>query len=559
MCTRMRKNMRLPVAVLAVLLVFLLVMAGAVPAFAADAKPSEKDEVVYADLGDSGQVDRIYVVNVFEGAGALLDYGDYESVRNMTSTDQIRQKGDTIRIDTDQDMLYYQGNVAEGQLPWNIHLTYTLDGKEIAAKDLAGKSGSLLIRIDVEENPQSEKGFFENYALQITAALNTEKCTSIRAEGATLANAGGNRQMTFTLLPGKEKSLEIQADVKDFEMDSISFNGIRLNMDVDVDSKELTSKFDQLSQAVSAIDQGAEQMAAGLEKADSGAKKLKKGTDTLKAQVEKLKKQKGQVEKLGTASGQIKNGVQTLQQGIETAKAAVSYQAYKTAMAQNGLDVDQLKDQSSQAASMLEQMAQQMEGQLPSMPDGPQKESYKQQIQQLRQTKALLQGNIAAMEGTKKYLDSAGSGLTEAVSGAKTLAENYDQFDSGIQQAVDQFAGLDLSGISQLAEGASSLSKGTGQLKEAGSALENGTGQLSAGTSGMSGQVQKQIDDMLKGISGDDAKAKSFVSEKNTNVRSVQFVIKNDPVKISEKEPPEDKAGKERSWWQKLLALFGLS
>ena len=121
------------------LLILLLADVAAVPAFA-DQQPSPKDEVVYADLGGDGHMEQIYVVNIFEGQKSILDYGTYERVRNMTSTDKIREKGDQLLIDTDQEMLYYQGNLKKGSLPWNIALKYTLDGREISPKELAGKT-----------------------------------------------------------------------------------------------------------------------------------------------------------------------------------------------------------------------------------------------------------------------------------------------------------------------------------------------------------------------------------------------------------------------------------
>ena len=192
--------------------------------------------MVYADLKDNGQTEEVYVVNIFENQKKIEDYGTYESVRNMTSTDEIRQKGDQIQIATEDDILYYQGNLRSGEIPWDIGITYFLDGKECSAKELAGSSGHLRIRVKIRKNQDADPEYFENYALQVTAALNTENCRNITAKGATEANAGGNRQFTWTLLPKTEKTLNLTADVADFEMESISFNGVKMNLDVDLDN-----------------------------------------------------------------------------------------------------------------------------------------------------------------------------------------------------------------------------------------------------------------------------------------------------------------------------------
>ena len=50
----------------------------------------------------------------------------------------------------------------------------------------------------------------------------------------------------------------------------------------------------------------------------------------------------------------------------------------------------------------------------------------------------------------------------------------------------------------------------------------------------------------------------SFVSEKNTNVESVQFVIKTDGIKIDDEDDAEtaEASEEESGFWQKLLGLF---
>lgn len=530
-------------------LILLLAVMTAAPVFAEQA-PAQKDEVVYADLGGDGQMERIYVVNIFENQKSILDYGTYEHVRNMTSTDKIRESGDQVLIDTDQDMLYYQGNLKEGQLPWNIALHYSLDGKEMNPQDLAGKSGQLELEIQVSQNPGGDKSFFDQYALQITAAFPTDKCENIRTQGATEANAGGSKQLTWTLLPGTEKTLQVKTRVKDFEMESISFNGIRLNLDVDVDSQEVTKKFDQLSAAVKAIDQGAKALSKGAEELNGGAKKLKKGSADLEENVKTLSQQVEQAGKLANASSEMKGAVEALDQGVETIKNGVSYDAYKQAMAQNGLNIDELKKQNAQMLNVLDQLKAQAE----LLPE-QQKNQY---LAQISQGEKLLQGNLAAIQGTESYLTSAAAGIAKAKNGAASLADHYQTFDQALQGAVKKLNGLDLSQISKLSEGAQSLSEGTGKLKKGSGALAQGTGSLRSETAGMSSQVQEQIEGMLEGISGADTDVKSFVSEKNTNVRSVQFVIKNDPVELPDKEAPAESTAQKQSWWQKLLALFGI-
>lgn len=542
---------------IAIGLAVVLVCTAASPVFAAQA-PSEKEEVVYADLKDNGQTEEVYVVNIFENQKKIEDYGTYESVRNMTSTDEIRQKGDQIQIATEDDILYYQGNLRSGEIPWDIGITYFLDGKECSAKELAGSSGHLRIRVKIRQNQDADPEYFENYALQVTAALNTENCRNITAKGATEANAGGNRQFTWTLLPKTEKTLNLTADVADFEMESISFNGVKMNLDVDLDKGALTRQFDALETAVAAIDKGAktldkgtETLSEGAAALDEGARELKEKTAPLKKESRKLSQKLKEAGKLESVSGEVKGATEALAEGTEKLKEGISYQAFKAAMAQQGLDLDSLKSGNQQMLQLLNQL----EGLIPA--------AYQEKF---AEAKKLLQGNLGALSGMEQYLNQASKSVSQADEGADALAESYADFDKAIRSLSGQLEDVDLSQLGKLADGAEALAEGSGSLKSGSSALSEGSGSLSVGTgelnsqtSGMSEKAGEEIDSVLSGISGTGEAVKSFVSEKNTNVKAVQFVIKNEAITLPEKSVPKETKEESRSLWQKFLDLFGIS
>lgn len=529
---------------IALLAALVMVLGAAAPVWAQTA--SEKEEVVYGELSGDGSVKNIYVVNIFENQSDIVDYGSYSSVRNMTSQDEVKQKGDKITLHTQDDTLYYQGELKNGQLPWDIGIEYFLNGEAISARQLAGKSGNLEIRIKIGENRRAFPAFFENYALQVTAALDMERCRSIEAKGATEANAGGNRQLTWTILPQTGRTIEIRTQVTDFEMEPIFFNGIRLNIDVNVDSAQLEERFSQLSETVAAIDSGAKKLSAGTRDFRRGAEKLSSGTGVLSKSIQKLAGKTKDAQKLKTASGEIKGAADALLEGISQIKQAVSYQAFKEAMGQEGLDLDSLKAGNRQLLGTLSGLKE-ME-QLP--------QEYRQQIARAEQ---VLKGNLAALAGMEAYLTAAEKGAAEAETGARELSKSYEAFDEAIGTLCRQFEGLDFSGVRTLKEGADSLAGESKNLEHGSRALSVGTGALKENTSGMSEKMDSAINDMLAGISGEseqDSPAVSFVSEKNTNVRAVQFVIKNDPVELAEQEPSAEPGNETLSWWQKILRLF---
>ena len=88
-------------------------------------------------------------------------------------------------------------------LPWNISIRYYLDGKEYAPQDVAGKSGALEIRFSVTKNESCGGSFYDDYALQASFTLDTERCQNIVSNGATVANVGSDKQLTYTILPGR--------------------------------------------------------------------------------------------------------------------------------------------------------------------------------------------------------------------------------------------------------------------------------------------------------------------------------------------------------------------
>ncbi len=117
---------------------------------------------------------------------------------------------------------------------------------------------------------------------QAAMTLDAAKCKNIVADQATIANVGANKQLSYIILPGKGADLTIKADVMDFEMDAISINGVKLNMDMDVDDSELTDQVKEIRDAITELNDGAKSLDGGADSLDEKAAVLKDGTDKLK-------------------------------------------------------------------------------------------------------------------------------------------------------------------------------------------------------------------------------------------------------------------------------------
>lgn len=130
--------------------------------------------------------------------------------------------------------------------------------------------------------------------------LDTENCENITADGATLANVGANKQISYTVLPGKGLDAEVTADVKDFEMDAVAINAVKMNLDVDIDDTELTDKVTQIMDAAKQLNDGAGALSDGTDSMVDGSSSLSDGAESLD------------------------RGINSLDLGLETLKSGVS-------------------------------------------------------------------------------------------------------------------------------------------------------------------------------------------------------------------------------------------
>lgn len=618
--------------------------------YAAETSDCAKEEVIYIMTDASGSVKTVDAVNIF-GKGEVTDYGDYSEVKMLNSTDAIEQSGDKVSFTADQDKIYYQGTMENAQIPWNIKITYKLDGKEVAPEDLAGASGVLTIHVEITENDKCNDTFYENYALQTAFTLDTNKCENIVADGATLANVGADKQISYTVLPGKGLSADITADVTDFEMDAATINGVKLNLNVDIDDDELMDQVVEIMDAAKDLNDGASELSDGssdlldgsdslmdgaqalfdgADSLDDGISSLNEGVTTKQKTLNKLNKQSQltpvtlsteSLTQLTESSAAIKKGINDAYKGAIALNKSLSYDSYKATMKANGLDMDQLQAGNTKAINSLSSQIKDLSAsiaQLKSIPGYESSKEYQTQVAQLQaqvdsltEIVTLLQGNNGAISGTSQYLDAAGKGASDLESGLKELNTSSKQFDeaintladglsglavnvsalkTGVDQIVDSYETLDtgindytdgvasivaayqqiadgtgtlVDGSSQLLDGSKSLKDGTSDLYDGALKLDNGIKELSDGTqefydqtSDMDEKVQDKLDTMLDSLSGSDDEIVSFVSDKNTNVQSVQFVIKTDAIEKAEVEQVTEETTEKLSLWEKLANLF---
>ena len=256
---------------------FSMVLGNTLPVMAEE--NPQKEENVYASLEEDGTVSGVYVVNEYdlEKDTRITDYGDYTEVTNLTTEDKIEETADGYTVEGKKGKFYYQGNLETKELPWKIQISYYLNGEKKNPKELAGESGNLEIRISVKKNEKVKGDYFEDYLLQATVTLDSEKCKNIQAEGATLANVGADKQILYNIMAGQEKEFSITSEVTDFEMEGISFQGVPMSFAIDTDSLDMTALYeqtDELKEAVSRLDEGAGSLKEGTGELAKGSSRL---------------------------------------------------------------------------------------------------------------------------------------------------------------------------------------------------------------------------------------------------------------------------------------------
>lgn len=563
---------------------------------------TSKDEVVYATLKANGELGPIYVVNTLEvaRAGEILDYGSYSSVKNLTDLTELEKENEGVRLDASEEgKFFYQGNLAEGkELPWDVTVTYLLDGKKVEPAELAGKSGKLEIVIETTENGEVESVFYENYLLQVSLMLpNTYQ--DIEAVDGMIANAGKNKQITFTVMPGQEEKLTVAAAVKDFELDGVQIAAVPSTLPIDTTGTEgMTEEMGQLSDAIKQLNDGVAELEDGVSQLHDGTGQLRDGSGQYKNGMTQLN---GSSAELVNASSSIQDALKKINAGLSSDAAQVDLS--ELAELPEGLTqlAEGLKETADGMALLMENYAKAygaLDGAIKEIPaqqlseeeiaalytSGADSEtvdklvaaySASQKVKgtydQTGQAFAAVETSLNQMENAVRGMsgslssiaaelsaslkDTDLSGLAELQKGIAALSSNYSSFHSGLVSYTGGVSELS-SSYGKLHSGLVGLSEGTGELENGIGELQNGTAELYEETKDLPAQMQAEIDNMIQEYDKSDFKPVSFVSPKNEKVSSVQFVIKTESIKKEEQPTKQAEPEKKKGFWTLLKELF---
>lgn len=289
-----------------------------------------KDETVYILAGADGSVEKIIVSDWIQNTLGIADISDPSNLSNVEAVkdgESYTMNDNNMRVwDAQGGDIYYQGG-ASMEIPVDLSVSYTLDGKSISPDELTGKSGKVTIRFDytnhqyenVEIDGKDEK-IYVPFAMLSGMLFDNDSFTNVEVSNGKLINDGDRTIVVGIAFPGLQSNLnldsdkleipdyvEITADVTDFDMSNtitIATNEIFNEVDTDeLDSiDDLKDSLDEMNTAMEQLMDGSSQLYDGLctlldksgeliqgiDQLADGAAKLKAGTGSLNSGVSDL-------------------------------------------------------------------------------------------------------------------------------------------------------------------------------------------------------------------------------------------------------------------------------
>jgi X-X-X-Leu-X-X-Gly heptad repeat protein len=578
-----------------------------------------KNENVYAKLSQDGTVKEAYIVNAFSvsESGQITDYGVYDEVKNLTDLGEIDVSGDKITFKTDKENFYYEGDILDAQLPWNVKIAYTLDGQDVAPDALAGAEGDLGIHITTTQNKAVNPVFYDNYLLQISVVLDAEKCKNIEAEDASIADAGSSKNIAFTVMPGKDADAIATATVRDFDMPGIQIAAVPFSTTIEIpDTDDMLDDMTKLTDAIAELNEGVGDLKTGVNDLDDGVGDLGDGSADYSKGLSALKKNSKQ---LTSGSSSIKSALATIAAALnnsdgggsadmgELTQLPAGLRSMATGLGQMATGLTQLKDgydamfaaldgamdipavseddivalstvvematpgalqaDAAQAlANMLDsyKAAQTAQGTYDHIHDGMGAISGSlTAIVSGDGTEANpgLNGIVSALNKLADTLEAALSGsdmmaqIQQLAKGLATLSKQYGTFHSGLLKYTGGVAQL-TSGYKKLHGGLLELGDGTGEMAEGVQELHEGTTELETETSDLPDTIQEEIDKLMEDYDVGDYDPVSYISPQNTNIDAVQFVIVTDPIKMPDDPDDAEDESAPQNFLDRLVSLF---
>lgn len=301
-----------------------------------DENPTEKTETVYSVLNSDGSISDTIVSSWLhdeDGINNIKETLNLTDVKNIKSNEKPSKDGNTYTWNAKGNDVYYEGTATK-QLPVSVKIRYELDGQEMSAKDIEGKSGHLKLMISFTNNYSEVKNIngksiviHPSYLAGGMLNMSTGKFSNVKCESGKIVNDGTNEMLAFANIPGLNETLKsagldkvnnqlgisddvtVEADVNDFDLGSIM-----VGMTNEID---LASELGDIG-SVSELTDGIDQLIEADDQLIDGSKQLYDGTTQLKEQAAPLTGSSDQVRQLSAGAIQLNEGLKQLEAQVNT-------------------------------------------------------------------------------------------------------------------------------------------------------------------------------------------------------------------------------------------------
>ncbi len=266
-----------------------------------------KDETVYSKLDASGKnyetIVSTHIKNT-EDEEIIRDLSDLLNVKNTSGDETYTQNGTTFEWKANKNDIYYQGNT-DKELPISCEVKYELDGEEISANDIAGKSGKIKITLQYknkEERTVNINGknvkMYVPFVVMTGTIIQNENAKNVEVSSGKVVDDGTKTIVVGMAMPGLQESLglsdddikipsniEITMDATNFKTNSImSYITPKVLEEDDLkildDLDEVYSQVNTLQTSMNQIQNGANTLKDGTTELEAGANTLKEGVTT---------------------------------------------------------------------------------------------------------------------------------------------------------------------------------------------------------------------------------------------------------------------------------------
>lgn len=290
------------------LLLFTITSYMTIPVFAAS-----KSETVYSNLDSNGKAYKTIVSTQLtneDKSDEITDISNLLNIENTNGDETFKKEGNQIVWDSNGNNIYYKGE-SDKQLPVECKITYELNGEEISAEELKGKSGNVKIKINYTNNEKhivsingKQVTMYTPFIIVAGTKIDNAKNKNIQITNGKIVDNGESTLAVGIAMPGMQgnigipkskidipEEIEISMETEDFEMGNIiavvAVKGIDEDLTSDLNS--MYSQINELANASNEILAGANQLKEGTSELVSGVDQLKDGTGAAYAGSKQIK------------------------------------------------------------------------------------------------------------------------------------------------------------------------------------------------------------------------------------------------------------------------------